>query len=347
MGLFGGAVEAVSKPFEDAGKTIGGIGQGAAGYVSSLFGGKRSTPTPGEMGGPDDPNWWKEGRPEARSATFTNPDGTLKSAYEMQAAHMSDPASRLGELDRRQNAVGQVNFNNVGNTGALANLAALNVKAYNPNLSEAAQAQNALVDNNMRRAIDKNNQTSAGAEANARDNLAAGGGLSSGARGQVAMQAMRNRMLANAGAHADANSGKLSIASQDWQQKNALQNQLPSMYQSLGSAQTDVDKYNANMGMDKVNNWAKQAGAEDTRAADSSKFNATADNSARAMNINNAMNDANLTDQFAMDKWKTGNAAQGNYYTANAQNYYANQQANRGLLGNSGGILGTGFAPFG
>jgi hypothetical protein len=57
----------------------------------------------------------------------------------------------------------------------------------------------------------------------------------------------------------------------------------------------------------------------------------------------NMVRDNDLGNDYAMDKWKTINAARGGEFTADSQNYYAKQQAKKGLLGNNGGILGLGI----
>jgi hypothetical protein len=288
------------------------------------------------------PPWWKKDRPESRTQ-FTKADGSLNNNYAMQAQQVTAPDSRISELDARMGSVSPVNFNNAGNTAAAGGLNQLHAKAWDNNQSQAALAQNALVNNNMNRQIDRNNITANGALANARNDMAAGGGLSGGGRQQLGMAGMRQRMMANAGAHGDATSGKLNIASQDWQQKNALQNQLPSQYMQMGAAQTDTDKYNSNQAMDKVNVYKSQQQAEDTRAMDASQSNVKNNMAQQQFNIGNAMADKNADTTFAMDKWKTQNAAIGGEKTADSQNYYADQQSKKGIFGNSGGFLGTGF----
>jgi hypothetical protein len=288
-------------------------------------GGKKSDPSAPR---PAD-NWWEKDRPTERYQ-FTDPDGNLKGNFKLNA-----PASRLGELDSRMGGVAPVNYYNAGNTAALANTGMLNARAYNPNASEGALAQNRAIDLQTSNMIDKNNQANNGALLNARRDLAASGGMSGGARERLGMSGMRDRMMANAGAYSQGAGQKAGVLANDWQQKHALQEKLPGMYQNLGQNQLQTDQFNAGLGMDKVNAWRNQAGAEDTRAMDASK-----------VNIGNAMQDKAADTNFAMDKWKTQNQIMGGQYTADSQNYYAKQQANKGLLGNQGGILGTGINIF-
>jgi len=273
--------------------------------------------------------WWKEDRPEQRYQ-FTDANGNMKDQFKLNA-----PASRLGELDSRMAGVAPVNYYNAANSAALANTALLNTRAYNPSASEGALAQNRAIDLQTRNLIDRNNQTGNGALLNARNDLAASGGMSSGARERLGMSGMRDRMMANAGAYNQGANQKAGVLANDWQQKYALQEKLPGVYQSLGQNQLQTDQFNAGLGMDKVNAWSKQAGAEDTRAMDASKFN-----------IGNAMQDKVADTNFAMDKWRTQNQIIGGEKTADSQNYYADKMADRGLLGNQGGILGTGIKIF-
>lgn len=274
-----------------------------------------------------DQNWWKQDRPENRAAEFTNADGSVKDAYKL-----NNVGSRIPELDQRMNAVGPVNFNNTGNAAAMSGLGALQAKAYDPNLSAGARAQNNLVDMNRAKDIDRLNQSNNGALSNARDNMAAGGGLSGGGRERLEMQGMRNRMMANAGAYGNASTDKGKIAAADYAAKDELQNRLPELNMKLGAQETDLAKYNTGLGMDKINLWNKQGNVEDAREMD-----------VRSSNLSTAMKDKQATDAFLMDRWKQQNAAIGGEKTAASQNYYADQQSKRGLLGNNGGILGTGI----
>jgi hypothetical protein len=326
-----------------AGAAIGNTLGGGMPSINSALKGNITGKTKADSADPPKApeNWWREGMPGDRSSIMK--DGGMDDRYKMVASQINAPQSRIGELDSRLSGVGQSNFNNVGNTGALAGMGLLTARALDPGQSMYAKSQNQLVDRQTRNAVAKNNMQGAGAFAGARSNLAASGGMDGGARERLASSFNKNQMANNAASFNQGNMAKNEIAATDYLGKMQLQERLPQMYMQYGEGQMANDQFNANLGINKVNMWKGQAGSEDDRTMDASKFNATAQMDTDQKNKMNMVRDNDLGNDYAMDKWKTINAARGGEFTADSQNYYAKQQAKKGLLGNNGGILGLGI----
>lgn len=337
-----------------AGATIGGgVGGPIGAAIGAKVGGQIGQKTTGDLKTPQAPgaprpadNWWKVDRPESRFQ-FTDSNGNLKNNFKMTAASINAPQSRLGEIDKRLSGVNDVGFlPSFGGVGAAAGLGLLSARALSNDLSNPAKARMGLIDQQRRAGIDAMNQNVAGATAGGMSNLAASGGMDSGARQRLQSDAIKSRMSGVAGAYNAANQQKSQVGIQDLTNQYELQRSLPGMYMDFGRQEMDAQKFNAGLGMDKINAYARQGNLEDDRRMLADRFNATNNMTAQQYNIDNAMNDKRADDAFAMDKWQTGNAAQAGQFTADAQNYYAKQQADRGLLGNKGGLLGTGIQIF-
>jgi hypothetical protein len=325
------------------GFAVGGpIGAGIAGGLTAAgqYGGGGASS--GEAPKPKE-EWWKEGRPDTRRE-ITNADGDLKNAYKLQQERISAPQSRLGEIDTRLKNIQGVQYGaSVGGIGAAAGLAGLSARALSNDLSGQAQARMGLIDQQMRGSMDALNQNAAGGLAGGMSNLAASGGMDSGARARMASDAMKARMSGASSIFNNAGQNKSQVGIQDMNNQYDLQTRMPGMFMDFGRNEIDAQKFNAGLGMDKFNAYQNQGRLEDDR-----RFIASRDNADNAMrtgqfNIQNAIGDKAASDAFDMDKWKTQNAAKAGEMTANAQNYYADKQSKRGLLGNRGGILGTGI----
>lgn len=325
------------------GFAVGGpIGAGIAGGLTAMgqYGGKGGS----GAGAPPQPekNWWEQGRPETRRE-ITTPDGALKDGFKLSAGQVQAPGSRIGELDKRLNNVQGVNFANVGNAAAGLALTGLSARSLSNDLSSQAQARMGLIDQQRRAGIDAMNANVAGSTAGAMSNLAASGGMDSGARQRLASDAIKARMGGASGLFNQAAQNKSQVGIQDLANQYDLQTRMPGMFMDLGRNQLAADQFNASLGMDKINAYQNQARMEDDRSMIASRDNV--DNAMRAgqFNIQNQISDRSASDAFDMDKWKTQNAAKAGELTANSQNYYAEQQSKRGLLGNKGGILGLGW----
>jgi hypothetical protein len=141
----------------------------------------------------------------------------------------------------------------------------------------------------------------------------------------------------------NAGQNKSQVGIQDMNNQYDLQTRMPGMFMDFGRNEMDAQKFNAGLRMDQFNAYQNQGRFEDDRKLIASRDNA--DNAMRTgqFNIQNAIGDKAASDAFDMDKWKTGNAAKAGELSANAQNYYADKQSKKGLLGNNGGFLGLGW----
>jgi len=325
------------------GFAVGGpIGAGIAGGLTAVgqYGNKNGA---GDQGPPQpEKNWWEVGRPDTRRE-ITNKEGKLNDGFKLEAGQVQTPGSRIGELDRRLDGVNGVNFANVGNVGAGVALAGLSARSLSNDLSSQAQARMGLIDQQMRGSMDALNQNAAGGLAGGMSNLAASGGMDSGARARMASDAMKARMSGASSIFNNAGQNKSQVGITDLANQYDLQTRMPGMFMDYGRNQMAADQFNAGLGMDKVNAFQNQGRMEDDRSMIASRDNV--DNTMRAnqFNIQNQIADRSASDAFDMDKWKTSNAAKAGELAANSQNYYAEQQSKRGLLGNRGGILGTGW----
>lgn len=325
----------------------GAIGEGGMKGLEQKFGSWGKGNISGRTNGGDAPprppqDWWKVDQPKTRNE-ITNSDGTLQDVYKMQKQQINAPSSRIGELDRRMDGVKGVNFANVGNTAAGVALAGLSARSLSNDLSSQAQARMGLIDQQRRSGVDAMNQNVAGATAGAMGNLAASGGMDSGARQRLQSDAIKARMSGVSGLYNQAAQNKSQVGIEDLTNQYDLQTRMPGMFMDYGRNQMAADQFNSNLGMEKVGMYRDQARGEDDRSLIAARDNASNAMRVDQFNIQNQIADKAATDAFNMDKWKTGNAAQAGQFTADAQNYYAKQQANRGLLGNNGGLLGTGL----
>jgi hypothetical protein len=332
-----------------AGGVIGEKGMGGFRQtLDSLAKGNVYGDTKGSKAGPPSPpdDWWKEGRPDQRFE-WTNPDGTIKDNFKMTEQRISAPASRLANIDERLNQVQGTSFPaTVGGIGAAAGLAGLSARALSNDLSNPAQARMGLIDQQRRQSMDAMNANAAGATAGAMSSLAASGGMDSGARQRLGTDAIKARMAGAAGVYNQANQAKSQVGIQDLTNQYDLQTRLPGMFLDYGRNEMDAQKFNASLGMDKINAYRDQARGEDDRTLLADRFNAANNMDAQRFNIQNQMADKVATDQFSMDRWKTQNAARAGQYASDSQNYYAQQQSNKGLLGDKGGLWGTGLKIF-
>jgi hypothetical protein len=324
------------------GYAVGGpIGAGIAGGLTAA--GQYGKKGGGEQGPPQpEKNWWEVGRPETRRE-ITNKEGKLNDGFKLEAGQVQAPGSRMTELDSRLNKAGDVGFLNAGNIGAGAALAGLSARSLSNDLSSQAQARMGLIDQQRRAGMDAMNANVAGSTAGAMSNLAASGGMDSGARQRLASDAIKARMGGASGLFNQAAQNKSQVGITDLANQYDLQTRMPGMFMDYGRNQMAADQFNSSLAMDKVNAYQNQGRMEDDRSMIASRDNV--DNAMRAnqFNIQNQIADRSASDAFDMDKWKTSNAAKAGELTANAQNYYAQQQSKRGLLGNRGGILGTGL----
>jgi hypothetical protein len=231
----------------------------------------------------------------------------------------------------------------VGGIGAAAGLAGLSARALSNDLSNPAQARMGLIDQQMRGSMDALNQNAAGGLAGGMSNLASSGGMDSGARARLASDAMKARMSGASSIFNNAGQNKSQVGIQDMNNQYDLQTRMPGMFMDFGRNEMDAQKFNAGLRMDQFNAYQNQGRFEDDRKLIASRDNA--DNAMRTgqFNIQNAIGDKAASDAFDMDKWKTGNAAKAGELSANAQNYYADKQSKKGLLGNNGGFLGLGW----
>jgi hypothetical protein len=358
MGYLQSAGKNISKAAAPVARTVAltahnpvlGAAYGAAAFSDANRGGKNYLKgnlygkTKGSEAGPAKPedNWWKQDRPESRRE-ITNPDGTLKNAYSLQAQQINAPASRIGELDNRMNNVQGVNFANVGNIGAGAALAGLSARSISNDLSPQAQARMNLADAERGRSMDSLNKNAAGAASGAMSQLAASGGMDSGARSRMASDAMKARMSGASGIYNQTGINKANIGIQDLGNQYDLQTRMPEMFMNYGRNQMVADQFNSNLGMEKVGMYRDQARGEDDRSFIAARDNADNNLRANQFNVQNAIADKSASDAWDMERWKTQNAARAGQFTADSQNYYAQQQGKRGLLGNNGGLLGTGL----
>lgn len=320
-----------------AGAVAGGVL--ASGGADKVLGkGGSSEPAPPKA----EDNWWKQDRPETRRE-ITNPNGTLKDEFKLTAGQVQAPGSRIDQLDTRMNNVQGVNFANVGNIGAGAALAGLSARSLSNDLSSQAQARMGLIDQQRRAGMDAMNANVAGSAAGAMSNLAASGGMDSGARQRLASDAIKARMAGASGLYNQAAQNKSQVGITDLANQYDLQTRMPGMFMDYGRNQMAADQFNAGLGMDKINAYQNQARMEDDRAMIANRDNVDNAMKAGQFNIQNQIADRGASDAFDMDKWKTQNAARAGQFTADSQNYYAQQQSKRGLLGNKGGLLGTGI----
>lgn len=330
-GLRGGLLGSVFGP---TGTVIGALNGNNKGINGS--GGSGNQPPR-----PED-NWWEKDRPNTRRE-ITNTDGTLKDEFKLTAGQVQSPGSRIDQLDTRMNNVQGVNFANVGNAAAGLALTGLSARSLSNDLSSQAKARMGLIDQQRRSGMDAMNANVAGSTSGAMSNLAASGGMDSGARQRLASDAIKARMAGASGLYNQAAQNKSQVGITDLANQYDLQTRMPGMFMDYGRNQMTADQFNAGLGMDKINAYQNQARMEDDRSMIANRDNV--DNAMRAgqFNVQNQIADRNASDAWDMDKWKNQNAARAGQFTADSQNYYANQQANRGLLGNNGGILGTGI----
>jgi hypothetical protein len=200
-----------------------------------------------------------------------------------------------------------------------------------------------LIDQQRRAGMDAMNANVAGASAGAMSNLAASGGMDSGARQRLASDAIKARMGGASGLFNQAAQNKSQVGITDLANQYDLQTRMPGMFMDYGRNQMAADQFNSSLAMDKVNAYQNQGRMEDDRSMIASRDNV--DNTMRAnqFNIQNQIADRSASDAFDMDKWKTSNAAKAGELSANAQNYYADKQSKKGLLGDKGGFLGLGW----
>jgi len=276
-------------------------------WKTAINGGKtggKGSSAPGTPGAPAG-NWWDQGRPTQITATDEN--GLLKEGYKVTAG------STASGLDERLNKIGAIStgqdFTSARNSvNSLSNLA--NTQGATSHAKYLTDAQK-LEEDSARDDIDSSTR---GMNATAFNELAASGGLDSGARERIAGNSANQNLIERQKLARQGQLSRAGILSNDEQMKIGLKRELPGQYLSLDQHNVNTQKDNAQLSLNKANMWQGAAAADDGRRMDAQRFNSGA-----------AMNDLESQNKWNYGMWDYDNKGIAAEKTADSESNYANK----------------------
>jgi hypothetical protein len=259
-------------------------------------------------------------QPDFKSSTNSN--GTIQNQYDL--------TKKLQSLGNVQSIVPQIDQRLSGVNQDTSGLDALKQEALRTGPS--AWMQNELARNQAQTNYQLGDINSQGmnAAANARAQLAAKNGLSSGAAERLAGGANKNIMAEQQNLRRTSDLGNMALSSQD--QLNKLQ-----AISQLTPAQQQAAQFNLSKASIPIQQLQNEQGINNARQTG----NVNTANSANQYNIQNALQDLGNQNAYNANAYNQQMSAWGAGQTANAMQNAANQP-NPGLLG-MGGFLGTGL----
>lgn len=146
----------------------------------------------------------------------------------------------------------------------------LNTTAFSTELTPFALAQLEKQKFEQTGAVDTANQSNMGARNNAFSELAMRGGLESGARERIASEGMKSGFSNLQNIYRAGETARLGINAQDYQTKQNLQTQLPSMFSNLAGQRTNIS--NSNIDRIVAERNAKRTAEEERRKTGAALF---------------------------------------------------------------------------
>lgn len=264
---------------------------------------------------------------------INNPDGTQNRTFVNE-----NQKSQIGELDKRLGNVKDVSVTKTVGPGsdftaAQGDMASLRARAFGTGPSAQAQAQMKLADSKNAESRDMLNKDSARQQQSSVNAMAQQGGISSGSRERMAMNAQRQKIMGSQGLSRQGEQTHMQISAQDEAQRSQLQQQMPGMGVQMDAYNTglqnqdrNVDmqqqQFNAGLGMQKTNAWSGMMDAEQNRKQQNDQYNTT-----------NQIQDNQSMNNWNMDGWQTDMAATGAGQAADVQQQMANKEKNKKYFG--------------
>lgn len=282
-----------------------------------------------------------------------NDAGTgLKKAFQVAAPEDATTATTsIASLDSRMGKAKDVGVADVKYTGdinsgknfdaAQKNVNALQERAFGTGPSAWAQSQLDSQAYQQKQQLGRLGQEQRTAFNQSQNDLAMQGGLEGGSRERLAKAAQKQTMLSRQGAFNQGAGDRMAIRSADEAQRMQLQQQMPGMNMQMdqyktGLAQQNRDvqnqlnlsnqqtnlgeqQFNANLAMNKANQWAGVQGQNNAALNATSQFNAGQQNQVNQINQATMVGNNQAQNAYALDRWKTQGSVIGNTQTANQQ----------------------------
>jgi hypothetical protein len=266
-------------------------------------------------------NWWDQGRPKQITATDAN--GQLKDGFKVTAG------STASGLDTRLNQIGPIStgqdFTSArSSVNDLSNLA--NTQGATSHAKYLTDAQR-LEEDSARDDIDSSMR---GMNATAFNDLAASGGLDSGARERIAGNSANQNLIERQKLARQGQLSRANILSNDEQMKIGLKRELPGQYLALDQHNVNTQKDNAQLSLNKANMWQGAAAADANRTLDADRFN-----------VGNQLSDMESQNKWNFGMWDYDNKGIAADKTANAESAFADKLAEQSPWNQAKKFLGT------